>query len=155
MHWYGMLEMGQVWLQNIRSQMWKSLLRLLRVRTSKDQPEIVQQGANSGGQVQNFKGGTLLSSSETTDILERVCSRCNQTVVDYIIYNIVTPLRQELAFNALIAEGLSSDQADEFIARIEDLHNSDQQKVDYIKQILRYSDEEMVDLANIILRVFK
>ena len=84
-------------------------------------------------------------------ILEHVASTSSQVEVDYFIYCICKG-QKEAAYNALIAT-FSADDADEFIEEVAKLHADDLEKVRTIQNSLRMPDEQLIELAQTILRV--
>lgn len=86
------------------------------------------------------------------NVLEVVAGSCNQVEVDYFIHCICHG-KKDAACNALLEAGISIEDADTFIAEVEALHFDDLQKIDRASNALQMSEEDLIDLAQTILRV--
>ena len=86
-------------------------------------------------------------------VLERVAAGSSQAEIDYFIFCITTG-KVDAAHAAIIAAGFGVEDADAFVDEVEKLHNDDLQKIQFVQEALKMNDDEMVELANAILRIF-
>jgi hypothetical protein len=95
---------------------------------------------------------TLPTISLPNDVLERVAAMSNQAELDYFVFCACAG-KKDAAYNALIAAGFSADDTDAFISEVETLHNADLDQVNTVKDALQMSNDDLVELANAILRI--
>lgn len=86
-----------------------------------------------------------------TNAFHTICSSLNQVELDYFIH-LIKNNKQEIVYS-ILQEDFKGDDVDDFISQIEKFHLQDIDKVKVIQNTLNMSDEELVDIAEAILRI--
>jgi hypothetical protein len=92
-------------------------------------------------------------SSEPDEVLPQVCQVLHQSAIDYFVH-CVRHGKSKQALNSMIAEGVDQYLAEEWLKHVHNFIEQDVLKVQELKNQLSLSDDEIIELAETILRVY-
>ncbi len=91
---------------------------------------------------------------DTPNVLHSVCERLPQCATDFILACVLHGA-VDLALNVLDNLNISDDDANAFVDAVRSCQQEDQRIVSNVKDQLEAEDEQMIELARAIFRVYE